>query len=332
MPNPTISDLHVNAPLTDMSVAYMQDQSAYIAAKVFPNIPVKMKSDLYYKYNQEDFLTSQMQERAPGAESAGSGWRVSTDSYFCRDFALHDDIPDQNRANADSVFNLDRDSVDFLTQNALIKRELDFASAYFTTGVWSYNAAGQSGASNMASNLAQYWNIAASTPIEDMRYAIKTIHKGSAIKPNFAIFGASAWYALLDNQDFIDRVKYASNSSTNPARNSQDIVAQILGLKNIYVMEAVYNTAAEGAGFTGAFVGDRATLIGYAAPAAGIRTISAGYTFSWTGWTGAGIEGNRIKKFRLERNAADRIEIEMAYSMKLVAPTLGFFFNNCVSA
>jgi hypothetical protein len=60
MPNPTISDLHVNAPLTDVSVAYMQDQSAFIAAKVFPNVPVKMKSNLYYKYNQEDFMTSQM--------------------------------------------------------------------------------------------------------------------------------------------------------------------------------------------------------------------------------------------------------------------------------
>lgn len=331
MPNPTSSDLHVNAPLTDVSVAYMQDQSAFIAAKVFPNVPVKMKSDLYYKYNQEDFMTSQMQERAPGAESAGSGWRVSTDSYFCRDFALHDDIPDQNRANADPVFdNLDTDSVNFLTQNAMIKRELDFASNYFTAGVWSYNTTGQAGASNMAGNLSQYWNIAASTPIEDMRYAMKAIHKGSGIKPNFAIFGASAWYALLDNADFLDRVKYSGSPNTNPARNSQEIVATILGLKNIYVMEAVYNTAAENAGFTGAFVGDKAALIGYAAPAAGKRVVSAGYTFSWTGWTGAGIEGNRIKKFRLERNASDRIEIEMAYALKVVAPSLGFYFGTCV--
>ena len=40
MPNPAQSDLHVNVPLTNVSVAYVQSSSAYIADKVFPKVPV----------------------------------------------------------------------------------------------------------------------------------------------------------------------------------------------------------------------------------------------------------------------------------------------------
>ncbi len=306
----------------------MQDQSVYIASRVFPNIPVTNKSDLYYKYNKEDFFTNQMQERAPGAESAGSGYRISTDNYFCKVNALHKDVPDQIRANSDSVLQPDREAVEFLTNNALIKRELDWASKYFSTGVWTTEVSGQAGSSSAGHT--QFWNLAASTPIEDIRLGIKTVHKLNGIKPRTLVLGASAWYALQDNPDLIDRVKYSSNSNTNPAQVTTGMVAALLGLDNIYVMEAVYNTAKEGQTFSGSFVGDKDALLLYAAPAAGIMTPSAGYTFSWTGAMANGIQGNRIKKFRIERLESDRVEIEMAYDMKLVAADLGYFFHNCV--
>ena len=44
MPNPTASDVHVNRPLTNISIAYTQDASTFVADKVFPNIPVAKQS------------------------------------------------------------------------------------------------------------------------------------------------------------------------------------------------------------------------------------------------------------------------------------------------
>jgi hypothetical protein len=58
---------------------------------------------------------------------------------------------------------------------------------------------------------------------------------------------------------------------------------------------------------------------------------SGGYIFSWTGYLGAGPAGNRIKRFRIEQIASDRIEGEMAFDAKLVAPDLGVFFEDAVS-
>src|SRR5580693_8982630 len=98
---PTLSQVHVAAPLTDIAVAYMQDDSAYIADKVFPIVPVQFQSDLYYIWKKDDFFRDEAQQRADGDESAGSGLNLSTASYSAAVWALHKDIGDQMRRNAD---------------------------------------------------------------------------------------------------------------------------------------------------------------------------------------------------------------------------------------
>ena len=76
------------------------------------------QSDAYFEYDREAWLRSNMEERKAGAESAGATYMVSTDTYFCKVFALHDDIPDQMRANADMPLAPDQDSTEFLTEQA----------------------------------------------------------------------------------------------------------------------------------------------------------------------------------------------------------------------
>ena len=54
MPQPTASDVHVNMPLTNISVAWMQNQQEFIADRVFPTVPVKHRSDRYYVYDRDN--------------------------------------------------------------------------------------------------------------------------------------------------------------------------------------------------------------------------------------------------------------------------------------
>ena len=83
-----------------------------------------------------------MQRRAPSTETPGIGWKVDTDQYFCHVYAVHKDIDDQLRANADSDFNLDRDATEFVTNQHLLKRDMDWTNAYFKTGVWATEKTG----------------------------------------------------------------------------------------------------------------------------------------------------------------------------------------------
>src|SRR4051812_303159 len=136
MPSPVQSDLHISAPLTTVSIAYMQGADSFIADKVFRKVPVEKQNDVYWKYSKSDWRRSDVKRRAPGTESAGSGWSNDTDDYRCHVYALHKDVDDQTRANADSNFNLDRDATEFVTGQHLLDRDIKWAATYMVTGVW----------------------------------------------------------------------------------------------------------------------------------------------------------------------------------------------------
>ena len=123
MPQPTQTDVHVNTPLTNISIAFMQDTSVFVAARAAPIVPVQKQSDSFYTYNRDDWFRLESRQRAPSTESAGSGYEVSTSTYRADVWAIHKDIDDQTRANADTVISPDRTATLYLSQNALIRKD-----------------------------------------------------------------------------------------------------------------------------------------------------------------------------------------------------------------
>jgi hypothetical protein len=138
------------------------------------------------------------------------------------------------------------------------------------------------------------------------------------------------WLKLIDHPDLVDRVKYGQTAG-RPATVSREALAAILELDRILVMGSIENTAAEGQTASHSFIGAKSSLLCNVAPSPGLLTPSAAYTFSWTGYLGAGNEGNRIKRYRWEIIASDIVEIEMAFDTKLVAPELGYFFTSAIA-
>lgn len=318
MPQPTLSDVHANKPLTDLSFAYTGVIKS-VADRVFPNVPVQNKSDTYYTYPKGNWFRVQARKRAPGTESAGSGYGLSTDSYNCDVNALHKDIDDQIRSNADAVLNMDADASRFVTQQLMLKRDIDFATTFFATSTWTGSTTG----SDITPGTK--WDASSGDPIKDIRAQKKSVKKKTGIECNKMVFGRTAWDVVLDNPAVLDRIKYGA-SNRDPAMTNEAIVAAILGLDEIIVADTVYNSAAEGdtdsMGF--AFTEDSALLL-YAAPTPGILMPSAGYIFTWQQYLAAS-NGLRIKRKRNDMADSDRIEGEMAYAMKLVAADLGVLF------
>lgn len=329
MGNPTPGDVHVNTPLTNISIAYMQDSSAFVAARVFPNIPVGKQADRYYTYDRGDFNRDEMEKRAPATESAGGSYNLdNSPNYFADVWAFHKDVPDQVRSNSDAVLNPDRDATEYVTQKALIRREKIWAANYFTTGKWTTDITGVAAAPGAGQVLQ--WNDANSTPIQDIRTGKRTVLESTGFKPNTLVLGKAVYDYLIDHPDIIDRVKYGQTAG-NPATAGVEALMKLFEIERILVMEGVENTAKEGATAVHAFIGGKSALLCYAAPRPGLLVPSAGYTFSWTGFLGAGQEGNRIKRFRMEHLEADRVEIQMAFDSKLVAADLGYFFTTVVA-
>src|SRR5262245_36459483 len=124
--------MHVNRPLTNISVAYLQQADGFIADRAALNIPVQKQSDVYFTYNRADWNRDTMQVRAPSTESAGGGWTIDHDkTYFAKKWALHKDVDDDIRANSDDPLNMDRDATLYLSQQALIRKEKLWTATYF---------------------------------------------------------------------------------------------------------------------------------------------------------------------------------------------------------
>jgi hypothetical protein len=136
MPNPTQSDLHINVPVTNVSIGYMIN-AHFIADKIFPRVPVQKQSDLYWKYRKSDWRRTDVQRRAPGTETVGSRLEDRHRAVLRHVYGVHKDIDDQVRANADSFWSLDKDATLFVTNQLLLRRDLDWNNAFFKTGVWA---------------------------------------------------------------------------------------------------------------------------------------------------------------------------------------------------
>ena len=333
MPNPAQSDLHVNVPLTNVSVAFIQSADKFIASKVFPKVPVKKQSDIYWKYSKRDWRTTDAKRRAPGTESPGVGWHFDTDQYFAHVYAVHKDVDDQIRANADSNFKVDSDATKFVTNQLLLKRDLDWTNTFFKTGVWGTEATGVAAAPGAGQFLQ--WNDDASDPINDVSAKILEFEEATGYTPNTMVMGAKVMQELKNHPDIIDRIKYTQRGIV-----TEDLIATLFGVDKIHVAKA--SVATPGTDFNDAATSDAASnfqfiadpksaLLCYTTSSPALMTPTAGYTFTWDGYAGGNAQGIRIKNFRMEHIAADRVEGEMTYDMKVVAPEMGLFWNTVVA-
>lgn len=328
---PTSSDVHVNTPLTVLSVAYLQDPNFYVADQVFPIVPVLKQSDRYFVYSRDDFYRDEAKERAPGAESAGGGYDLdNTPTYAAKVYAYHKDVADQIRANADAVLNMDRDAMIWLAQKLMIQRERKFASTFITASLWDNDMAGVAtqGAVN-ATHFLQ-WNDIASDPINDVETQKANILL-TGKEANVLMFGYDTFRWLRNHPDIIDRVKYGG-SPASPATVTAQALAQVFGVAKVVVAKAVYNSSNEkNATQTYSRIIGKSAFLAYAPASPSILEASAGYIFSWTGLLGANALGARIKSFRMEWLESDRIEGELAYDMTVISTALGAMFSTAVA-
>lgn len=313
---PTQSSVYVNAPLTNISVAYIQSQDLYVASRAFPMVPVSKQSGLYYRFNREDFLRDEARPRADGTESAGGGFEIDTAPYACTVEAFHKDIGEQTRSNADGVLSLDRAVTEFVTQKLLIRRERRWINNFFTTGIWGTDF-----------TPGTPWSAANSTPDVDVEAAKLVVQRESVgLRPNTLIMGPAVYAALRNNARVRDQFKYVSAESISLA-----MLARFFDVERCMIAGAVFSNTVEGGTVSApTFLAGRNALLAYVAPSPSLMTPSAGYTFSWNQYTGS-IDGVNIARFDMRHLKATRVEGEIAHDMRVVAPGLGYFFSNVVA-
>lgn len=321
MANPTQSAVHVDRMLTNISVAYMQTQRDYISSKVFPIVPVAKQSDKYWVYDKADWLRDEARLRADATESAGSGYRMSSDSYFADVWAFHKDIGPQARANADDGIDLDADASRFVTQKLLLRQEVQWVNDFWGTGKWT-------GGTGADPTPGVKWDAATGDPQKDIDTEAQSIFEKTGFYPNTIVVPAKVNAALKRNVNVRELFKYTQGGVI-----TEQLLAGVFGVDNYYIARAVKNSSNEGDP-TPTYLqlfGDEVWL-GYVAPNPGLMTPSAGYTFVWRGVSDGYGENIGIRRWDMpELGPATRVEGQIAMDNKIVGAELGVFFQNTLT-
>ena len=326
MPMLTPSAVHIDQPLTNLTLAYVQEQSNFIADKVFPTVGVNRQSDKYYIYDRAGMNRGgERKPLAPRTEVKRIGMSVSNDSYYADVFGLGMDFDDQTLANEDAALEIRAAGAQTLVTNLLIDREVDFANTFFSAGVWGSQA-------TPANLWSDYTN---STPITDVTNARRTMQlKSGGFKPNTMVVGKEVRDILINHPDILARLNGGATVS-NTALITNAKLAEIFEVENFYVMEAVQNTSAEGIAESNAFIGGKHALLVHTPSSAGLMTPAAGLTFAWNNLQGVQNLGVTVESFSddaLRRvGVAEHIQAKMAYDMKVVGADLGYFFNSVIA-
>lgn len=322
---PNIDEVHIDKPLTNISIAYIQDTSDFIAGEVFPNVPVEKRSDKYYTYDKNDWFRDEAEIRPDATETAGGGYSLSTDSYFADVWGYHKDIGAQTASNSDPQLNDFEDATEFVTHKLLLRKERLFVENYFGTSIWDTDKTG--GADGTSPDFVYWDDYTNSTPVLDISDYKRAVKKATGFMPNTFVIGGEVWDKLRTHPDIIELIKYTQSAiSLSPT-----LVAQALGVDKMVIAEGIYATNDEGD--TAAYdqiVGNSGMLL-YVNPRPAMRRPSAGYTFAWRGYGGQNAYGVTIGRFYMQSIKATRIEGEMAFDMKVVGSDLGMFLNGLTS-
>jgi hypothetical protein len=285
MPRPTRRDVHVNRPLSNISVAY--SNKFYIADQVFPVVPVNNQSDSYFVWDKNAWFRLRAGTRAPGEAAPEVDYGISTASYICLNYSLAKGVADETRNNADAPLRPDVNATNFVTDGLMLGMEDRVATIIGASGSWA-----------SASNPGTKWDAVTSDAWGDISNLIYAVEGQIGRPANVMVVGRNAWKSLRNHPDLVDRVKYQREGGKLIAADLQGW----FDVDKVLIGRARKDTSEEGATAAMTDIWGDFLWVGYVTPAPAIDEPTAGYCFRW----GA----RSVSRYREDVRHRDLIEAE----------------------
>ena len=311
---------HVDKHLSNVAINYRPPRGIW--DKIFPIIPVAKQSDMLLTFTQGDLFRIPSTLRARGTEAQKVGWQVSSDTYYCENYALKYAQFDEDAANQDDIFaSLNDDEArvmklkDFLGQDA----ELRIANQVTST-------------SNVGSSVAvasSWTSPTVARPVDDLFTAIRNVEGATGYRPNRVLFSSLAWDHWSANNQVVDKV-FGTGVTGGGMRATAELTKQLLQMDEVLIGGAFQNTAEEGIAQTLSRIWADHVLVYYAPATPSRFEPSFGYEFRWQ------VPG--IPNFNVLRLPHDDklhlSEVEVGYYQdeRITASALGFLVTNVTSS
>jgi hypothetical protein len=326
MPQPDVRE-YIDNQASEVAQVYLQSPQNFVSTQVFPRVSVSKQDAKYYVFDKAQLNADDMQARANGEESAGSGFKLSQDSYHCEVYALHRDITARDRSNWNNPnISIEDSTTQWLMRQALQRLERQFVADFLSTSKWATDIT--------LSGTTQWSDFANSDPLADVDLACTTVAQATGFTPNTGVIGFQAWQKLKRHPLIVDRVSGGATTQM-PAQVLLQTVASLMEIDRLFIARAVKTTSKENASTTTTdFIFGKAMLVCYVSPNADMMSPSAGYTFTWdsVGNGQLGVE-TPIANIPVPTRGlgTQRLESEIGFDHKITGSDLGYFIASAVS-
>ena len=258
------ADVHIDAAVSNILLNYRPH--GFIADQIFPIVSVGKQSDRFFKITQADKFRTVADYRAPGTDPNEISFEVSSDGYYCDNYALGTYLTAEELANADMALDSRKLRSELVTDILLLNYEKRIADTVnSTSNVGTY------------STTASAWGTANSNPYLDCQADLQVVEDASGYHPNVVVFGKQAWRKWRES-DKIQAMLFPHGGGVPTLQHAK----LLLEVDKVLIGGAYYNSAAEGATMTLAKVWDDNVLYAYVAPRPSKEVPSYGYSFRWT--------------------------------------------------
>jgi hypothetical protein len=304
-----------NPTLTGIALAFQNPTTALIADQVLPCVPVATENFGYLSFPTEDAYTLPDTKvgRTSRVNQAEFGGTLLTDTT--EDYGLEDPIPQKDIVNAAKIgFDPEAKATSYLTNLILLDREVRAANLVF-------NAATYAAANKTTLSGTGQWSDPASDPAAVILAAADQL----LFRPNTLVLGRATWTALRQN---INLVKKILGTASNSGLLTRQQVADAFELNQILIGDGWLNTARKGqtANMARAW-GKHATLL-YLDPTA---DTDRGVTFGYTAEFENRIAGTILNDPDIGLRGGVRVRVGMSVKEKVIAPQLGYFWQNATA-
>ncbi len=314
-----VSNIIVDAPLTNTTIAYLQDQKVFIADQVFPKIDVPLIRGTYFTFDKHTFMTNNGGKWRPGTQMNVTRLDVDhTATYRCEYHAVGFQLP-EDLQTATKPLDMTQASAEVVARNLLLDREQTFVNKFYVAGAWA--AANQ----YTTADFAAWSDGSASNPIQDVATMKYNVFKSTGFMPNTIILPLGVYMALqvhplIQNMFRYTAVPYVSTLN-------EEAMAKLFGLDKVLVPQSVGYTTETATTPTPLFGKD--VWMGYVAPNPGLYTNSSGYAFSYTSGTGGLDTAVRVVPDNM--TLAQFVQGIQCYDLEIINNDLGAFFTGAVA-
>lgn len=313
---PSGRQLHIDTPLSNLMVAAFETDGDFVAERLFPPVPVGKQSDKYYTLKKEAWLKQHNTLRSPRTAANRIEFDISSDAYYCDNYALAGEIPLEDLANADAALAVRESTTRFISRGLLADLEIRVQNQAITNVSTVQRLTG-----------ANAWDAVNSADIQgQIQDAHLSIFRNTGLRANVLVLDYQSYLYAKRNAFLLNRFQYTAGK---PSMINDDQLREAFSVDALYIARSQKNNANpnQTASITSIW-GPTALLAKVEMNAPSLKTATYGLGFRWTS-----PELGQAMAVAVDREdwaGSRHIEIlEAGYFQdeKVIASDLGFYIN-----